>query len=79
MFKDHKVKSNEWKGRQEHDDDITCTTVQKQQPLALATGSFDGDIVLWNSVTELPIKHLNERKRKPAKLPSIKTEVDLFY
>ncbi len=63
MFRDHKVKPSEWKGKQEHDEDILCTALMKNQPMQLVTGGFDGDIVVWNSVTELPSKHLIARKR----------------
>lgn len=31
--------------------------------MLLATGGFDGDIVIWNSVTELGSRHLASRKR----------------
>jgi hypothetical protein len=35
----------------------------KTPPMFLATGSFDGEIVIWNSVTEFACKHLISRKR----------------
>ena len=67
MFRDHKVKTSEWKGLQEHEEDILCTAIMKNQPMQLVTGSFDGDIVVWNSVTELATKHLSARKRMSKK------------
>ncbi len=63
MFRDHKVPATSWKGREEHEDDILCAAIMKIPPMFLATGSFDGDIVLWNSVTELCSKHITARKR----------------
>lgn len=63
MFRDHKVKTSEWKGLEEHDEDILCTAIMKNQPMQMVTGSFDGDIVVWNSVTELASKHITARKR----------------
>ena len=35
----------------------------KTYNLRLATGGFDGDIVIWNSVTELANRHLSARKK----------------
>ncbi|XP_023371783.1 WD repeat-containing protein 49 [Otolemur garnettii] len=44
------VQSEEWKGGVQHRDDILC--VAFLPPQTLATGSYDGEIVLWNSSTE---------------------------
>ena len=63
MFRDHKVKTSEWKGLGEHEEDILCAAIMKNQPMQMVTASFDGDIVVWNSVTELASKHLTARKR----------------
>ncbi|CAF0765559.1 unnamed protein product [Brachionus calyciflorus] len=62
-MKDEIVKPSEWKGNEEHEEDILCADIMLHPPMILATGSFDGDIVLWNSVTEYSIKHLSARKR----------------
>jgi hypothetical protein len=76
MFRDHKVKASEWKGLGEHDEDILCAAIMKNQPMQMVTGSFDGEIVVWNSVTELASKHLTARKRVSKKNPeSLKKEV----
>jgi hypothetical protein len=80
MLTDHKVKAVDWRGKQEHEDDILSAALMKTSPAFLATGSFDGDIVLWNSATELAVRHLNQRKRhvalqKEATDPGIKKEV----
>lgn len=74
MFKEQVVKQSEWKGQEEHEDDILATAVMKSSPLLLATASFDGDIVLWNSVTEIPSKHLKGRKKTSEKSPMLKKE-----
>ena len=63
MFKDHTVSPSEWKGTEQHQEDILCAAIMKNPPVLLATGSFDGDIVIWNSVSEIPSKHLSARKR----------------
>jgi WD40 repeat protein len=63
-MKEERVKAGEWKCvRDEHQEDILCATIMLTQPMFLITGGFDGDIVVWNSVTEQPYKHLSARKR----------------
>lgn len=62
-FKEGLVKPSEWKGKDGHEEDIMCADVMKTQPMFLATGGFDGEIVVWNSVTEQSVKHLSARKR----------------
>lgn len=57
------VKPDEWKAKEEHEEDILCADIMLSPPLFLATGGFDGDIVIWNSVTEHPVRHLSARKR----------------
>ncbi|XP_034356915.2 cilia- and flagella-associated protein 337 isoform X1 [Arvicanthis niloticus] len=44
------IQSEEWKGGVHHQDDILC--VAFLPPQTLATGSYDGEIVLWNNNTE---------------------------
>ena len=64
LMKDERVRAAEWNCvREEHQEDILCAAIMKTQPMFLLTASFDGDIVVWNSVTELPYKHLSARKR----------------
>jgi WD40 repeat protein len=64
-FKQEVVAPSEWKGniKIEHEEDILCAALMKSQPMFLATGSFDGEILIWNSVTEFACKHLTSRKR----------------
>jgi succinate dehydrogenase/fumarate reductase-like Fe-S protein len=62
-FKEHRVMPSEWISKQELDDDIVCAACMKNTPLLLATGCFDGEIVIWNSVSELVHKRLVARKR----------------
>ncbi|KAK7811522.1 hypothetical protein U0070_006084, partial [Myodes glareolus] len=49
-FNQFSIQSEEWKGGIHHRDDILCAAFLP--PQTLATGSFDGEIVLWNSSTE---------------------------
>ena len=63
MFKEHNVKPSDWKGGEIHHEDILCAAIMKIPPLYLSKASFDCDIVIWNSVTELPYKQLTARKR----------------
>ena len=50
----------DWKGRLEHQDDILSTTFIP--PRTLVTGGYDGDIVLWNVITEQAYRHLATKK-----------------
>ena len=69
MYHDHFVKPSEWNGLGQHDEDILCAAIMKNQPLQMVTGGFDGEIVVWNSVTELASKHFTARKRVLKKSP----------
>ncbi|XP_046278843.1 WD repeat-containing protein 49 isoform X4 [Marmota monax] len=44
------IQPEEWKGGIQHQDDILCAAFLP--PQTLATGSYDGEIVLWNNSTE---------------------------
>ena len=50
----------DWKGRLEHQDDILASTFIP--PRTLVTGGYDGDIVLWNVITEQAYRHLSTKK-----------------
>ncbi|KAL1777899.1 WD repeat-containing protein 49 [Sigmodon hispidus] len=49
-FNQFSIQSEEWKGGIHHQDDILCAAFLP--PQTLATGSYDGEIVLWNISTE---------------------------
>jgi hypothetical protein len=57
------VNPSKWEGKEVHQEDIFCCAKMKASPLLLATGSFDGEIIIWNSSTEFANKHLTSRKR----------------
>ncbi|XP_075405008.1 cilia- and flagella-associated protein 337 [Tenrec ecaudatus] len=44
------IQPEEWKGGVQHRDDILCAAFLS--PQTLATGSYDGEIILWNNSTE---------------------------
>ncbi|XP_067897559.1 cilia- and flagella-associated protein 337-like isoform X2 [Heterodontus francisci] len=44
------VQPSEWKGKAEHQNDIVCAAFLP--PHTLATGSYDGEIVIWNNNSE---------------------------
>lgn len=63
-MKDERVEPSEWNAKQTvHDEDILCAAVMSVPPMLLATGGFDGLIVIWNSVSELPSKFLTARRK----------------
>ncbi|KAJ8313468.1 hypothetical protein KUTeg_008979, partial [Tegillarca granosa] len=61
-FKEHTVEPDIWKGQSEHVEDILCAA--HTTPHQLATGSYDGEIVIWNSNSEIASKHLRQRAKK---------------
>ncbi|XP_059802805.1 WD repeat-containing protein 49-like isoform X3 [Hypanus sabinus] len=44
------VQPSEWKGKAQHHNDILCAAFLP--PQTLATGSYDGEIVIWNNISE---------------------------
>jgi hypothetical protein len=63
-IKDFIVKPSNWNSKDEHQEDILCASIMKNPPMLLATGSFDGEIFIWNSVNESLLKRMNVRKKK---------------
>ncbi|XP_013414484.2 WD repeat-containing protein 49-like [Lingula anatina] len=61
-LKDFHVLPSDWKGGQEHQDDIL--TACFSPPNRAATASYDGEIVIWNMNSEHASKHLNQRAKK---------------
>ncbi|XP_041458844.1 WD repeat-containing protein 49-like isoform X1 [Lytechinus variegatus] len=59
------VEPSEWKGGKEHQDDILAAAFIA--PHTLATGSYDGEIVIWNTGSEVSSRHLQQRFHKKAK------------
>ncbi|XP_067102682.1 cilia- and flagella-associated protein 337-like [Osmerus mordax] len=57
------VQPSEWKGGVQHQDHILCATFQP--PQALVTGSYDGEITVWNNSTENALRKLRPPQREP--------------
>ncbi|XP_045053607.2 cilia- and flagella-associated protein 337 isoform X3 [Desmodus rotundus] len=49
-FNQFSIQPEEWKGGTQHQDDILCAAFSP--PQTLVTGSYDGEIILWNNRTE---------------------------
>ncbi|CAH8848773.1 unnamed protein product [Trichobilharzia szidati] len=58
-FRDHYVYPSEWKGGPEHSDDVLSGTALP--PNGLITGSYDGEIVVWNTNSELAARRMTAR------------------
>ncbi|XP_021372288.1 WD repeat-containing protein 49-like isoform X4 [Mizuhopecten yessoensis] len=56
------VTPSEWKGGQEHPEDILCCAFTA--PNTMVTGSYDGEIVVWNTNSEQASRHLSQRSRR---------------
>ncbi|XP_070547299.1 LOW QUALITY PROTEIN: cilia- and flagella-associated protein 337-like [Ptychodera flava] len=59
QFTQFHIEPSEWKGGQEHQDDILAAAFIG--PNTLATGSYDGEIVIWNTNSEVASRHLRQR------------------
>ncbi|XP_064645218.1 WD repeat-containing protein 49-like isoform X2 [Lineus longissimus] len=62
MFREFHVQPADWKGGQEHGDDILAASFLP--PNTLATASYDGEIILWNTNSEVASRRLNQRSRR---------------
>ena len=62
-MKAYQVEPSEWKGGQEHLDDIVVFATSKSNPNLLVTGSCDGEIIVWNANTETTLRKLSDRSR----------------
>ncbi|XP_075956666.1 cilia- and flagella-associated protein 337-like [Anarhichas minor] len=50
------VEPSEWKGGVQHRSDVLCAAFQP--PQTLVTGSYDGEIIVWNNGTEKALRRL---------------------
>jgi len=63
QLKSYYVYPTDWKGKQEHFDDILAADFA--EPRTLVTASYDGDIVFWNTNTQNAVRKItNERKSR---------------
>ncbi|XP_030008874.1 WD repeat-containing protein 49-like isoform X2 [Sphaeramia orbicularis] len=51
------VEPSEWKGGAQHRGDVLCAAFQP--PQTLVTGSYDGEIIVWNNSTEKALRKLH--------------------
>ena len=65
MSSDFTILPDAWSGRREHSDDILCAVYKA--PNYLATGSANGEIVLWNPNSENKVMKLDSRSNKALK------------
>ncbi|EDV25751.1 uncharacterized protein TRIADDRAFT_55170 [Trichoplax adhaerens] len=56
------VEPSDWRGGQEHSDDILVCAYCP--PSLMATASYDGEIIIWNANSENFVKHLRQRCKK---------------
>ncbi|ESO89700.1 hypothetical protein LOTGIDRAFT_124680, partial [Lottia gigantea] len=61
-FKDYHVQPADWKGGQAHTEDVLNAAFVG--PHTLASGSYDGDIVIWNTNSEQATRHLSQRSKR---------------
>ncbi|KAF0030616.1 hypothetical protein F2P81_017347 [Scophthalmus maximus] len=58
-FSQSLVEPSEWKGGVQHRSDLLCAAFQP--PQTLVTGSYDGEIIVWNNGTEKALRRLQPR------------------
>ncbi|XP_013374114.1 PREDICTED: WD repeat-containing protein 49 isoform X3 [Chinchilla lanigera] len=62
------IEPEEWRGGAQHHDDVLCAAFSP--PQTLATGSYDGEIVLWNNSAENAVCVLHPHYQRPLKSKS---------
>ncbi|KAK2183025.1 hypothetical protein NP493_327g03000 [Ridgeia piscesae] len=72
-FKEFHIEASDWKGSQVHTDDVLSLSFSA--PSTLATGAYDGEIIIWNNNSEQASKRLLQRTKqhgsqKPAEASS---------
>ncbi|XP_036371011.1 WD repeat-containing protein on Y chromosome-like [Octopus sinensis] len=60
-MKDFIVNPSEWKGLESHEDDILCMAFSP--PCTLVTGAYNGEIIMWNTKSELATGYMRQRCR----------------
>lgn len=60
-FRDYIVDPGDWKGGLEHQDDVLACSFLPSH--TLATGSYDGEIIIWNINSEMASRRMNQRSR----------------
>ncbi|XP_064841641.1 WD repeat-containing protein 49-like [Oncorhynchus masou masou] len=72
------VQPSEWKGGVQHNDDVLCAAFLP--PQTLVTGSYDGELTVWNNSTENALRKLRpdpERQRcRPQTVCDVNGEED---
>ncbi|XP_070762160.1 cilia- and flagella-associated protein 337-like [Enoplosus armatus] len=77
------VEPSEWKGGVQHRGDLLCAAFQP--PQTLVTGSYDGEIIVWNNSTEKALRKLRpqvehrEDKKQPEDTDSSIAIARLFF
>ncbi|XP_034557212.1 WD repeat-containing protein 49-like [Notolabrus celidotus] len=56
------VEPSEWKGGVQHRSSVLCAAFQP--PHALVTGSYDGEVIVWNSSTETALRKLHPHEEE---------------
>ena len=60
-FHDYNVQISDWRGGQVHSEDILCLAASSG---IIASGSYCGEIVIWNQNSEQSSRQLNQRAKK---------------
>uniref|UniRef100_A0A5K3EKL2 WD_REPEATS_REGION domain-containing protein n=1 Tax=Mesocestoides corti TaxID=53468 RepID=A0A5K3EKL2_MESCO len=61
-FNDHFVYPSEWKSPPQHRDDVVAGC--PLPPHSLITGSYDGELIVWNTNSDLVSRRMNQRTTK---------------
>ncbi|VDK84175.1 unnamed protein product [Dibothriocephalus latus] len=63
-FDEHYVFPSEWKGAPEHQDDVMAGCALP--PHNLITASYDGELIIWNTNSDLVSRRMNQRSKSMA-------------
>uniref|UniRef100_A0A0X3PVZ8 WD repeat-containing protein 49 n=2 Tax=Schistocephalus solidus TaxID=70667 RepID=A0A0X3PVZ8_SCHSO len=67
-FDEHYVFPSEWKGAPEHQDDVMAGCALP--PHNLITASYDGELIVWNTNSDLVSRRMNQRSKSMADIYS---------